>query len=32
MCGLSMLTVALLGAASIPCIVFGIPLGIWFAR
>ena len=29
---LSMLTVALLGAASILCIVFGIPLGIWFAR
>jgi ABC-type proline/glycine betaine transport system permease subunit len=24
--------VALLGAASILCIVFGIPLGIWFAR
>ena len=29
---LSMLTVALLGAASILCILFGIPLGIWFAR
>jgi glycine betaine/proline transport system permease protein len=29
---LSMQTVALLGAASILCIVFGIPLGIWFAR
>ena len=29
---LSMLTVALLGAASILCITFGIPLGIWFAR
>lgn len=29
---LSMLTVALLGAASILCIIFGIPLGIWFAR
>ncbi len=29
---LSMLTVALLGAASILCIAFGIPLGIWFAR
>ncbi|ARE83098.1 glycine betaine transport system permease protein OpuAB [Roseovarius mucosus] len=29
---LSMQTVALLGAASILCIVIGIPLGIWFAR
>ncbi len=29
---LSMLTVALLGAASLLCILFGIPLGIWFAR
>ena len=29
---LAMLTVALLGASSILCIVFGIPLGIWFAR
>ena len=29
---LSMQTVALLGAASILCVVFGIPLGIWFAR
>ena len=29
---LSMLTVALLGAASILCVLFGIPLGIWFAR
>ena len=29
---LSMLTVALLGAAAILCILFGIPLGIWFAR
>jgi glycine betaine/proline transport system permease protein len=29
---LSMLTVALLGAASILCILIGIPLGIWFAR
>ena len=29
---LSMLTVALLGAASILCIAFGIPLGIWLAR
>ena len=29
---LSMLTVALLGAASVLCIVIGIPLGIWFAR
>jgi glycine betaine/proline transport system permease protein len=29
---LSMLTVALLGAASILCILFEIPLGIWFAR
>ena len=27
-----MQTVALLGAASILCIVIGIPLGIWFAR
>ena len=29
---LSMLTVALLGAASILCVLVGIPLGIWFAR
>ena len=29
---LSMQTVSLLGAASILCILFGIPLGIWFAR
>jgi glycine betaine/proline transport system permease protein len=29
---LSMQTVALLGAASILCILFGIPLGVWFAR
>jgi glycine betaine/proline transport system permease protein len=29
---LSMMTVALLGAASILCTMFGIPLGIWFAR
>lgn len=29
---LSMQTVALLGAASLLCIVIGIPLGIWFAR
>jgi glycine betaine/proline transport system permease protein len=29
---LSMLTVALLGAAAILCILIGIPLGIWFAR
>lgn len=29
---LSMQTVALLGAASILCILLGIPLGVWFAR
>lgn len=29
---LSMQTVALLGAASVLCVVIGIPLGIWFAR
>jgi glycine betaine/proline transport system permease protein len=29
---LSMQTVALLGAASVLCVIIGIPLGIWFAR